>query len=313
MSLRWKWADAWARRAVGAAVLLCCPAAPAWAAVSIVDDTGATISLPAPAQRVVPLYAGLGEILAALGAADRVVGRTPGDTSRPEAPIIGTHMRPDLERVAALAPDLAVQVEGRDEAAAGADALSKIGVPTARFRIENYADLFSCIRRLGALTGRDAEAEALVREYEGRLQAVRREAEALPAPPSVFFEIRRPNLLGAGGDSMVTAIITAAGGRNVFADRPGKILRLSDETLIGADPDVYLQQVGPMNKNPANPAELPGCAALRAVRSGDVHQVPEELFSRPGPGSVKAAELLAELFTRRAERDRAAPTKQDTP
>lgn len=286
---------------------------PAWGAVSIVDDSGAAITLAEPARRVVPLYAGLGELLAALGAGDFVVGRTPGDESAPGAPIIGTHMRPDLERIAALSPDLAVQVEGRDEAAAAAEALQKIGVPTARFRITNYEDLFSCIRRLGVLTGREREAEALTRAYRDRLEAVRRKAEALPAGPSVFFEVRYPNLLGAGGDNMTTAIIAAAGGRNVFADRPGKILRLNEEAVIAANPDVYLQQVGPMNKNPSAPAERPGYAALVAVREGRVCRVPEEIFSRPGPSSVTAAETLVEIFTRLAEQDKADAAKEDSP
>ena len=281
---------------------------PAWGAVSIVDDSGATITLAEPARRVVPLYAGLGELLEALGAGDSIVGRTPGDESAPGAPIIGTHMRPDLERIAALSPDLAVQVEGRDEAAAAAEALQKIGVPTARFRITNYEDLFSCVRRLGVLTGREREAEALTRAYRDRLEAVRRKAEALPAGPSVFFEVRYPNLLGAGGDNMATAIIAAAGGRNVFAERPGKILRLNEEAVIAANPDIYLQQVGPMNKNPSAPASRPGYTALVAVREGRVRQVPEETFSRPGPGSITAAEILAEIFTRPTERDKAGAT-----
>lgn len=271
------------------------------------------ITLAEPARRVVPLYAGLGELLAALGAGDSIVGRTPGDESAPGAPIIGTHMRPDLERIAALSPDLAVQVEGRDEAAAAAEALQKIGVPTARFRITNYEDLFSCIRRLGVLTGREQEAEALTRSYRDRLEAVRRKAEALPGAPSVFFEVRYPNLLGAGGDNMATAIIAAAGGRNVFADRSGKILRLNEEAVIAANPDVYLQQVGPMNKNPSAPAERPGYTALAAVREGRVRRVPEETFSRPGPGSVTAAEILAEIFTRLAEQGKAGAATADPP
>ena len=283
--------------------------APARAEISITDDAGAVITLKAPAQRIVPLYSGLGELLAALGAADRIVGRTQGDPSAPEAPVIGTHMRPDLERVAVLGPDLAIQLEGRDEAGASVAALQGIGVPTARFRIGNYDELFACIRRLGTLTGREAEAEALLREYADRLDKVRRKAEALPKAPTVFFEVRYPNLLGAGGDGMVSAVVAAAGGRNVFAADPGKILRLNEEALIGADPDVYLQQVGPMNKNPSAPADRPGYAALRAVRNKDVYTVQEDIFSRPGPGSLEAAEILIEIFTHRAERDTAAPTK----
>ena len=74
--------------------------------------------------------------------------------------------------------------------------------------------------------------------------------------PKVFFEIRYPNLLGAGTASMVNDIIERAGGVNCLTV-PKKIARLNLEAVIAADPDVYLVQQGPMNPNPEKVTERP--------------------------------------------------------
>ncbi len=275
--------------------LLCPPAARA--AVSIVDDAGQTITLAAPAQRIIPLYSALSETLAAMGCTPRIVARTAADTTLPESlPSIGTHMRPNLELVAGLAPDLAVQMEGREEAAQTAERLGRLGIPVARFRVASFAELFSCITRLGVLTGEKEAAAALVRDMQRRLAAVKEKTVGLSRTPSVFFEVRYPNLLGAGGGSMVNEIISAAGGRNCLAAYPEKLVRLSEEMLILMNPDLYLLQQGAMNKNPQPPGERGHFSGLKAVRNGFVFLVPEERFSRPGPQSVDAVEELSGHF-----------------
>ncbi len=132
-------------------------------------------------------------------------------------------------------------------------------------------------------------------------------AAKLPRKPVVFYEIRYPNLLGAGADNLVSTIIAEAGGRNLLADKPGKVLRISAELLMAGNPDIYLYQLGPMNKNPSDPAVRPGFAALGAVKKGMAFAVPEIVFSRPGPRSLETAETLSEIFTRWAGQGAAAP------
>ena len=128
-----------------------------------------------------------------------------------------------------------------------------------------------------------------------RLDAV---AAALPPEnerPSVFFEVRYPNLLGAGADSMVDDVVRHAGGRNCL-DGQKKFVRLGEEELLRLDPQVYLVQRGPMNPDPVAPADRPHFRALRAVKDGRVYIVDEGAYSRPGPRAVEAVERLARLL-----------------
>ena len=277
--------------------LLPCNLVQAASPCSIVDDAGQTITLPAPAKRIIPLYAALGENLVAMGLGDRIVGRTVSDDSLPATlPVIGTHMRPNLELVAGLQPDLVVMLEGREEAGLAAEAIAKAGIPVARFRIASFADLFSCIERLGALTDEAPAAQKLVLDMRQRLDAIKKSTAGLTRAPSVFFEVRYPNLLGAGGGSMLTDIISAAGGQNCLAGYSDRMVRLNEETLALMNPDVYLVQQGAMNKTPVPLDERPHFRALKAVQNRTVFMVDESRFSRPGPQSVDAAEELAGMF-----------------
>lgn len=279
------------------AIALTLYAFPAGAEAVIVDDAGVTIRLQSPAKRIIPLYAGLGETLAAMGLADRVVGRTVSDdTLPPELPVVGTHMRPTPELVAGLRPDLVIQLEGRSEGATAAEALIRQGIPVARFRIASFAQLFSCIERLGALTGENGAAFALINAMKERLEAVRRRTASFSKRPTLFFEVRYPNLLGAGGGSMLNDIITAAGGENCLTGYPDRMVRLSEEALAAFNPDIYLVQQGPMNKAPIHPEARGHFCGLAAVQGRFVHIVPESVYSRPGPQSVNAVENLAEII-----------------
>ena len=77
---------------------------------------------------------------------------------------------------------------------------------------------------------------------------------------------------------------------------PERVARLYEEELIRLDPEVYIVQQGPMNAAPTPPAERDHYRNLRAVREGHVLTVDESLFSRPAPGMVEAAEMLADFF-----------------
>lgn len=269
------------------------------APVSIVDDAGHTVSLPAPAMRIIPLYAALGENLKAMGLEKRIIARTiSDDTLPPELPAVGTHMRPNPELIASLKPDLVIQLEGRSEAGLAAQSLIRLGIPVARFRIASFKELFSCIQRLGILCGSEEEAAALIMAMQKRLESVKTDIPAEGPRPTVFFEVRYPNLLGAGGGSMLSDIIAAAGGANSLAAYPDRMVRLSEEMLVSINPDIYLVQRGPMNKDPSQPSSRPHFRSLRAVRRGFVHFVSETRFSRPGPQSLEAVEELAGIIRR---------------
>lgn len=266
----------------------------AQAKISVTDDSGYTLTLENPAQRVVALYGAFNEILLAMGMDKCLVGRTAADADLPELkhlPAVGTHMRPNAELIVALKPDVVVQLMGRREAESLSTGLRQMGVPVLLFRMDDFESMFSVLIRLGILTGEEDRARQLEKLYRKRLVDVRHAVEN-EVPARVFYEVRYPNLLGAGKDSIVNDILLYAGGRNVLST-DGKVVRINEEELIRHNPDVYIIQKGPMNPAPTPMDSRTHFAPLDAVQRGRIYTVDELVFARPGPRAVEAVEQLA--------------------
>ena len=265
------------------------------AEIRVTDDLGQVIVLKEPAQRIISLYGAYSEILFAIGAGDKLVARTMGDRFPPpilDKPSVGTHLRPNMELVLGLQPDLIIHAQGRKHGQEVIRQIQQKGLTVAVFQPRNFSELFSVIERLGILTGKVANALALVNEQRSRLRQIDSRLAKSKDRPKVFFEVRYPNLLGAGQGSIVNDVILKAGGVNCLPNEK-KLVRINIETLIDYNPDVYVVQRGPMNRNPGNPESRPNFQVLKAVEQGRVFFVDEYVFSRPGPRSVEAVEKLA--------------------
>lgn len=269
---------------------------------AVSDDRGREIRLAEPASRIIALYGAFNEILADLGREDAILARTSADDTPPSIlnkPSIGTHLRPNAELILALKPDLVLQLGGRPEALETARFLEERGLTVAVFNLENFDRLFSAMKRLGALTGRADTARQRVEAMERELDDV---AASRPRTrPRVFFEARHASLLAAGQQSMVSEIISRAGGVNCV-ESPGKLVRLGEEEVLRLDPDIYLVQHGPMNPSPAPLAERPLLRTLSCLKNGQVFDVDQALFSRPGPRSMQAVRQLARIIREREHR-----------
>jgi iron complex transport system substrate-binding protein len=279
-----------------ALALLLSPA-PGAAEPRLTDDFGRETVLAGPARRIVSLYAGFDETLAAMGLGDLVVGRTKDGDDAPalqNAVSVGTHLRPNAELIAGLDPDLVLQMGGREDAAQGVETLARLGLPVVVLTIGNVEDLLAATAKLGLLTGRPEAASALIRDMRAKLEA------ASPKPgggkrPRVYFEVREQSPIGAGRGSFASDVIRLAGGENALASKD-KFVRLGEEAILAADPDVVLIQRGPMNQNPTHPKDRPRLARLRAVAEGRVYFVDEKTYSRPSPRCADAVAELAGLL-----------------
>ncbi|MDQ1285125.1 MAG: cobalamin transport system substrate-binding protein, partial [Thermodesulfobacteriota bacterium] len=108
----------------------------------------------------------------------------------------------------------------------------------------------------------------------------------------VLFEVRYPDLLLAGQDSIVDEVIKLAGGRNSLVSKK-KFLRLNIEEILRLNPDFYIIQRGPMNHDPGPIEQRPYFNQLDAIKNQRFFVVEEQMFSRPGPRSVTAVEDLS--------------------
>lgn len=268
-------------------------------AACVTDDTGVEVCLDTPPAKVVSLYGAWSETLWAMGAGQAIIARTKSDDTIPEMaklPVVGTGLRPNSELVLALSPDLVI-ARGSKAGSEALTALRERGVKVAAFDPQSLDELYEVIGKLGSLCKKEGEAAKLAGNIRAGLDSVRAEAAKSGRKPRVVYEITAEPLTVAGSEGILNELIRAAGGVNVIA-QPKRLVRIDAETLLAADPDVYVVQTGPMNQNPAPPSSRAHHGQLKAVREGKVYTVDEKLLSRPGPNVVEGARELLRIFSK---------------
>ena len=257
------------------------------------DDFGDTLVLREPPRRIVSLNPPTTEVLFAIGAGERLVGRTTYDRW-PEAalalPDLGGGLRPNVEAVLAARPDLVVLYASDDNRDA-ARRLRAAGVATAAFRVDRIADFRRVTLALGALTGDSTAARVLVDSVDATIARVRAATRALPRP-TVFWPLYDQPLLATGGGSFLDELIDVAGGNNVYGFMQEPSPRITVEDLLRRDPDVIL--LSPESR--ARYLADPRWRALRALREGRLVAVDTTLVFRPGPRLGEAARSIALLL-----------------
>ncbi len=235
-------------------------------------------------QRIVVLYAAASPVLKALGVSDRIVGVTKTDHTFSGVTSVGSHLRPNIELLKALKPDLIVAGSKR---AFPKEMSKRLNTEVFYFDPRTLEDILDRIESLGRMLGRQAQAEALIKRLKAKLSEVR----PLNRKPTVIYEISARPLKVAGKRSIITSIIEHAGGENLIKVRKKHVL-ISPEKVISLAPDFYIYQVGPMNKNPLEPGKRPYFGSLKSK----VVRVDEYEFARPGINAFQAVVDLNRIF-----------------
>jgi len=267
--------------------------------VSITDDWGRTVALAAPARRVVSLSPASTEILFAIGAGPRLVGRTRYDdwpAAAKAVPVVGEGIGPNVEAVAARRPDLVVLYASAANRAA-LSGLSALGIPVAVLKLDVASDVVRAARRLGTLTATANAADSLVAAFGDSLRAVEARDARVLRRPRLYVDVWADPPMTVGRGSYLSEVVEAAGAVNVFGDLGASAAPVSLETIVQRDPDAVLV-LAPDTTRPPDLASRPGWRAVRAVREGRILVVDASLYGRPGPRMPAAAADLARRLAR---------------
>jgi iron complex transport system substrate-binding protein len=264
------------------------------------DATGATVTLAAPARRIVSLAPHATELLFAAGAGDRIVGvLAPADWPPQAARLVrvGTAAGVDLERIVALRPDLVIvwpylapaQIE-RLRAIGTAIFVSDPRTPEA-IAVE--------LERLGSLAGTTAQAAAAAAAFRARLAGLER-TEASAPKLAVFYEIWNQPLYTIGGGHLISAAIRLCGGENVFARLASPAPAVGVEDVLAARPEAIIAGTD----DALRPSWLDGWRRWRelpAVAHGNLFVVDANLLHRAGPRFAAGVQQLCTALDRARE------------
>ncbi|OYV68452.1 MAG: hypothetical protein B7Z72_08200 [Gemmatimonadetes bacterium 21-71-4] len=259
-----------------------------------VDDFGDTLRVPGIVpSRVVSLNPTTTEIVFAIGAGSRLVGRSHWDSwpdSARAVPDLGPAVRPNVEAVVAARPDLVLLYASADDRPAAAR-LREAGIPVAALRVDRIADFRRATRDLGALLGDPARAAAVVDSVDATLARVRAATDPL-TPVSVFMLTWENPVITIGRGSFLDELLGIAGGRNVYHDLASPSPTVTLEDVVARNPDVVL--VSPETR--ARLLADPRWRAVAAVRRGRVLAFDTTVVGRPSVVMGMAAASLARLL-----------------
>ena len=230
-------------RVFGAVVLLGQLAATAAnsAGITGTDDRGRTVTLPAPAQRIVALAPSITELAYAAGAGDRLVGVARYSDYPAVAkgiPQVGDASRIDLERVLSLKPDLIIGWKSGNQVA-DVERLETLGFKVYIVEPATLAAIPQLLRAVGSLAGTRVIAQGAADEFERRVTALRERYGARPKV-RVFYEIWHTPLMTVNGRHMINDVIRLCGGSNVFAGLATLTPVVSLEAVIALQPEMVL-------------------------------------------------------------------------
>ncbi len=261
--------------------------------VTVSSDAG-DVTLPAPPQRIAALSATHVEMLYAIGAGDRLIAGDLFSNYPPQAASLEQidSFNLSVEAVVALEPDLVVLSFDPVEAV---PALEAVGIPTLLFGTATSLDMtYEQIATLGAATGAIAEAEALIAEMQGDIEAIVSAAGGAGDGVTYYHETDPLSFYTPNSSSFIGQLYALLGMENIADAAPDEFgsgfPQLNPEFIIAADPDVIF--LAAFGESAQTVAEREGWDTMTAVADGRVFEIDPDVASRWGP---RVVDLLAAI------------------
>jgi iron complex transport system substrate-binding protein len=263
-----------------------------FATISVVDDDGNTISLTAPAQRIISLAPHATELLFAVEAGNRLVG-TVEYSDYPEAAQsirrIGSYNALDLEAILVLQPDLIIGWRTGNNPVQ-LEKLQALELPVFISEPRRLQDIPSTAKRLAMLAGTSGQAQDFIQQFEQQYANLQ-QRYAKRRPVKLFYEVWHQPLITINGEHLISDIIRLCGAINVFADVPALAPTVSIEAVISAAPDIIVTG-GRHTERSEWRAAWQRWPQLPAVMHEQLYFINPDLIQRHGPRILQGAEQL---------------------
>lgn len=257
------------------------------------DDFGDAITVGIPPKRIVSLNPATTDLMFALGAGRRLVGRTHWDSYPDSAllvPDLGPGLRPNVEAVLGARPDLVLLYASNDNRTAAAE-IRAAGVRTLSLKIDQIDDFYRASRLIGQLIGDSARGDYVADSVKRTLDKVRKLTSNM-SKPRVFWHIWDAPLITIGQGSYMNELVEIAGARNIYGDMKDVSPTVSIEDVLKRDPDFII--TGPDGAEKIR--NDPKWAESRAVKKKGLLIADTALVGRPSVRLGEAAVALAKMF-----------------
>lgn len=261
----------------------------------LTDSYGDHIVLYSYPKRIVSLAPSNTEIVWDLGAQNRLVADTTADDYPPPAkklPKVGDMMHAPLDNILAYHPDIVLALGGLNDQEIRA--LRQVGVPILVENPRNLHDVYKSILQIGAVLGRELQAQALVARMKQRIAQLTRIVQRAKRHPRVLMIYQLNPIYTTGPGSFICDAIQAAGGINAV-QKPLYGDTLSPEEAVVLQPDVIVcspNLVSSILRVPGWAQSVPAVRFRRFFRDDG----PQATLVRPTPRLINGIEQLAKYL-----------------
>lgn len=267
------------------------------ASIAVTDMHGREIVLTEPVTRIVALTPADCEILCAIGCEDALVGRgkyCDYPESILELPALATGDNLNVEEILALEPQV-VLMSDMNQTDEQVKLLEENGVQVVISETTDIEGVYTAIRMIGALMGRDAEAEAVIADMQATFEYIASVSE--PSDKTIYFEVMplEWGLWSAGANTFMHELAGICGMQNAFADIDGW-QEVSEEQVIERDPDYVVLVTGMGETAVDEVLGREGWSDMKAIQNEAVYNADSYAMTRPGPRLKEAAIALYEFL-----------------
>jgi iron complex transport system substrate-binding protein len=262
------------------------------AAITVNDDDGNPVTLQKPALRVIALAPHVTEMIYAAGGGDRLVAAV-DYSDYPDAakrlPRVGSNRQIDMERIAALKPDLiVVWLHGSSERQI--DQIRALGIPMFHSEPKKLDDIASNLSRIGKLMGTEAVAEPAAADIRAKLASLSAQY-AKRSPVRMFYQFWDKPLYTLNGEHIISDAARICGGENVFARLKVTAPVVNIEAVLQEDPEAIVSGSTAPDSGFGMWKPFPG---MSAVKRGNLFRIDGNLLNRSGPRMITGAASLCE-------------------
>jgi iron complex transport system substrate-binding protein len=271
----------------------------------VTDATGIETIFKKTPKRVVPLQPSLAELADRIGVgASEIVGVS-AYTDFPKAlkskPQVGSYVKPNLESIVALHPDLVLA--SRDGTPKELVLrLRKLGVPVVTVQTETIAGLREAYPILGAALGKSESAERALSDFDQEIEKIRERAKSRKSL-RVLLQVGEDPLVVAAGKTFLNEGLKILGAINIYPDSKKTYPRVSVEDVLKKNPEAIVlvgmgEDIRQFERAEKRWGSFPDLAATRNKR---VVLLRSDELVRPGPRFPVGLEKLERAIFKKVE------------
>lgn len=248
-------------------------------------------------NRIVVLDPATVEMIYMLGAEDKIVGVANLERSKvwPEEKVaklesVGTFMKPSLEKIIALKPDLVIMSALTGEELN--NGLKSNNIEAKRVQANSIEEIFTNFLEVAKMLGKENEANKIIAEKKVKLEEIKKMATG---NKKGLFVMSASPLMVFGNDNLPNDIMKLLNIKNIAENQKGRNPIVTPEFIMKENPDIIITLL-------PNPAQIvatnPQLKNVNAIKNSKFIVVNSSQILRGSPRTIDQIEEIAKAVAK---------------